>query len=303
MPRGDCELLQNSDDVYTINAHNPEACWCAAAQPRCCCGEYSIHPTQKHQGAARQPPPPSRRALRDTAPRTRLRREHDRSARLFVRFVPPMAQTEANTLEELNERIVDAFLKNRKRDSHDGAPQAFRRLLGILRASGVTPPAEPPSRTPAQRIADDIATISASSAALHQDRRELLPLRRRVPDRPVGADRADLSRWTLRGHLFCPANGAAAKCRLRQGPDYRTALVPSIPLSARKNRNRLGAVSAGNRPLASHWAAETTARRNGGTDFSRVRRDDPGWAAGSRDSSPVGSARAARCRSRQAATR
>jgi len=55
-------------------------------------------------------------------------------------------------LRELNERIVDEFMKNRKHDSHDGAPQAFRRLLVILRSAGVTPPAKSPSCTPAQRI-------------------------------------------------------------------------------------------------------------------------------------------------------
>lgn len=58
-------------------------------------------------------------------------------------------------LRDLNERIVDEFLKKRKRDSHDGAPQAFRRLLEILRAAGATAPAVPPSRTPAQLTAGE----------------------------------------------------------------------------------------------------------------------------------------------------
>lgn len=58
-------------------------------------------------------------------------------------------------LGELNEQIVDEFLKNRKRDSHDGAPQAFRRLLEIMRAAGATPRVAPASRTPAHRVTDE----------------------------------------------------------------------------------------------------------------------------------------------------
>jgi site-specific recombinase XerD len=75
-------------------------------------------------------------------------------AHLFSRFQRWMKRRGCD-LGDLNDQIVHAFLKRRKRNSHDGAPQAFRRLLGILRAAGATPPAEPPSRTPAQRIAGD----------------------------------------------------------------------------------------------------------------------------------------------------
>lgn len=73
---------------------------------------------------------------------------------LFRRF-QRWLKRRRRSLRELDERVVDEFLKDRKRDSHDGAPQALRRLLGILRAAGVTPPAESPSRTPAQRIAGE----------------------------------------------------------------------------------------------------------------------------------------------------
>jgi site-specific recombinase XerD len=61
-------------------------------------------------------------------------------------------------LEEVNEKVLDNFLERcryRQRDSHDGAPQALRRLLGILRSAGATPPAEPISRTPAQRLVEE----------------------------------------------------------------------------------------------------------------------------------------------------
>ena len=57
-------------------------------------------------------------------------------------------------LGEVNEQILDNFLKQRQADLHDGAPQALRRLLEILRAAGVAPPSEPAFRTPAQRLAD-----------------------------------------------------------------------------------------------------------------------------------------------------
>jgi integrase/recombinase XerD len=57
-------------------------------------------------------------------------------------------------LSEVNEQILDNFLKKRQADSHDGAPQALRRLLEILRAAGVAPPSEPAFRTPAQRLVD-----------------------------------------------------------------------------------------------------------------------------------------------------
>jgi site-specific recombinase XerD len=73
---------------------------------------------------------------------------------LFRSFHRWLAQRRSS-LSKLNERIVAEFLRNRKRDSHDRAPQAFRRLLGILRAAGVTRAAEPPSQTPAQRIAGE----------------------------------------------------------------------------------------------------------------------------------------------------
>jgi site-specific recombinase XerD len=77
--------------------------------------------------------------------------QHIYSFRSFYRWF----ERRRGNLRELNERVVDGFLKSRKPDSHDGAPQAFRRLLGILRAAGVTPRAEATSRTPAQRIADE----------------------------------------------------------------------------------------------------------------------------------------------------
>jgi integrase/recombinase XerD len=73
---------------------------------------------------------------------------------LFARFQRWLKRRRFN-LRELDEQVVDAFLKNRKRDSHDGAPQVFRRLLEILRAGDVTPPAKPAPRTPVQCIADE----------------------------------------------------------------------------------------------------------------------------------------------------
>lgn len=72
----------------------------------------------------------------------------------FRRFERWLTRRRLN-LGELSEKVVESFLKNRKCDAHDGAPLAFRRLLEILRAAGMTPPAKPSPRTPAQRIADE----------------------------------------------------------------------------------------------------------------------------------------------------
>lgn len=73
---------------------------------------------------------------------------------LFRRFHRWVKRRRCN-FGELNEQIVDEFLKNRKRDSHDGAPKAFCRLLGIMRAADATPPAKQALRTPTERIADE----------------------------------------------------------------------------------------------------------------------------------------------------
>lgn len=107
------------------------------------------------------------------------------------------------SLEELNERIVDEFLKKRRHDSHDGAPQAFRRLLGILRAAGVTPPARPPVRTPAQRIVDgyrDYLRIERSFAPKTVENYSRY-IHGFLIDR-FGARRADLRRLKL-GDIIC----------------------------------------------------------------------------------------------------
>jgi site-specific recombinase XerC len=59
------------------------------------------------------------------------------------------------TLENIDEKIVADFIKRtRPRDAHGGLPQMLRRLLGILRSAGETPPPEPVRRSPAQCIAD-----------------------------------------------------------------------------------------------------------------------------------------------------
>lgn len=101
-------------------------------------------------------------------------------------------------LRELNKRIVDEFMKNRKHDSHDGAPQAFRRLLVILRSAGVTPPAKSPSCTPAQRIVGeyrDYLRVERSFAPKTVENYSRY-VEGFLVDR-FGAHRADLSRLKL----------------------------------------------------------------------------------------------------------
>ena len=55
-------------------------------------------------------------------------------------------------LKNVNEELIEMFLKDQRAGqcSHDGAPLALRRLLGVLRSAGVTPPARPAPRTSAQ---------------------------------------------------------------------------------------------------------------------------------------------------------
>jgi len=61
------------------------------------------------------------------------------------------------TPRDLNESVVGRFLKRhlRRRKAWCGALPALCRLLGLLRAAGVAPPAKPIPRTAAQRWADD----------------------------------------------------------------------------------------------------------------------------------------------------
>lgn len=89
--------------------------------------------------------------LSDQGYRTKTIASHIYFFRRFERWM----KRNHYALEKLNERVLEGFLVRRSHDAHDGAPQAFRRLLGILRAAGVTPPAEAPSRMPAQCIAGE----------------------------------------------------------------------------------------------------------------------------------------------------
>ncbi len=76
---------------------------------------------------------------------------------LFRRFHRWLGRSRRH-LEAVNEQALDDFLKKRERDSHDGAPQALRRLLAILRAAGAAGPAALAVHTPAQRLGEAYRT-------------------------------------------------------------------------------------------------------------------------------------------------
>lgn len=71
-------------------------------------------------------------------------------------------------LRDLNEKVVERFLVQElpRRESWAGAMPAFCRLLAILRAEGVAPPANPIARTSAQRLADDYRCYLANERGL-----------------------------------------------------------------------------------------------------------------------------------------
>jgi len=90
-------------------------------------------------------------SLQQQGYRTKTITQHVYRLRRFGQWL----QRKRLTLENIDEKIVADFIRRtRPRDAHDGLPQVLRRLLGILRRAGETPPPEPVRRSPAQCIAD-----------------------------------------------------------------------------------------------------------------------------------------------------
>jgi len=74
----------------------------------------------------------------------------------FVRFHRWLARRKWRGLSELNEGLLETFVQQQQQvRPNSGVRPALRRLLGILRDAGVTPPAELSPPTPAQLLAND----------------------------------------------------------------------------------------------------------------------------------------------------
>lgn len=186
---------------------------------------------------------------------------------LFRRFQRWLRRRRCD-LGELKEQVLDEFLKNRERDSHDGAPQALHRFIEILRAAGVTPPSEPAFRTPAQRIADeyrDYLRVERSFASKTVENYS----------RYVGeflTERFGASRVDLRQLKLAEVIGFVRRMARARNPIFMKGLVIALRSFLRYLflRGKIEADWAPSVPAVAHWHLTGLPKRLPGETVERI---------------------------------